>query len=242
MSYPANLLKCAIICILIFGTIVVWAKNICSHCQFENEEGDRYCLNCSKEIREITIEEKEKLESFNKKNEARQLERPFFESKIDNSGHEKKQPIENRPSTLNMPGEKAISLGSSKIKIFHLLGELKGYAKVKEAKSWKLDLREGSGYVIMDFDDDDNLSGWKLELRRATKPMEGEVKNSDISIGMTESQVIKKWGKPYRSVEENHENEYILEYEYLAQDRKGFTHTYRVRFGPDKKVSSDQGS
>lgn len=52
----------------------VFCAQECPHCQFKNEDADRYCLNCGKEIRKITAEEKAKLDAINKKQEMKRKE------------------------------------------------------------------------------------------------------------------------------------------------------------------------
>ena len=60
----------AIFCIIL-GYALASAKVVCPYCSYSNEDTEQYCLNCAKEIRKLSDEEKAKLDSADLKNRVR---------------------------------------------------------------------------------------------------------------------------------------------------------------------------
>lgn len=206
-------------------------KIVCSSCSYENQDSDRYCLNCAMELRKLSFEDKKQLQNQEHLRKERQkirqqiaLEKQSSKVSVSKkrSGSDIKKEIAKSSAHLNyhlkIPKiSGSFKLGDSKSKIKKHFKSKRSLFKKDEVsfevmskmmgKYSHQSERQSVASVLMGFEDG-KLNQWKIEktgsflINHVDNSMYPLNKN-DIKTGMSYSEVKKLWGTPAYTSESN---------------------------------------
>lgn len=213
--------------LILFYTSTLFA-NICSKCSYKNEPDDRYCLNCTNELRNISEEEQSRLAQINKerKEKVSKVLQKEAQEQIDYKRHQKQinnKKSNNKPPKLNSKhavlhhGGVSIRIGMKKSLLRKKLDYSSGSYPYSSDK-WRIYAKHQTSYLYFK---DQSLTKWETTVTydyyiKRNFPLDP----NKLKLRMSFSKVESMWGQPDIKKETFSEQENVLTLEYYLNEPK----------------------
>jgi len=210
--------------ILCIASLPAFSEIPCPKCSFQNQDEDRYCLNCMTELKTLSQEEKNRMEKINRerrastqKNISRQIRRKAQSTpRSTSSGSSSGSSFTGKAPLLHLRG-KSVKIGMKK----PLLRKKLKYESTRypySGSTWKV--YGSSGYQTAKL----HFSGKTLTRWESNVYYDYFIKRDfplnrrDLKTGMSESAIRSMWGGADIRHESCSESTYHLSLEYYVEE------------------------